>query len=113
MTYPVIIAAPLVIAAILMAVRFVGCTQDFDQFDPQQSSYSDTVSSTGGLVSFWQLNDASPPTAVDSQDANNGTYEPGVTTHVDGLVSANAFEPISPLYSTARRATSRSRSPRT
>jgi hypothetical protein len=54
MTYPVIIAAPLLIAAILMAVRFVGCTQDFDQFDPQQSSYSDTVSSTDGLVSFWQ-----------------------------------------------------------
>jgi hypothetical protein len=51
MTYPVIIAAPLLIAAMLMAVRFVGCTQDFDQFDPQQSSYSDTVSSTDGLVS--------------------------------------------------------------
>jgi hypothetical protein len=33
MTYPVIIAAPLLIAAILMAVRFVGCTQNFDQFD--------------------------------------------------------------------------------
>jgi hypothetical protein len=42
----------LLIAAILMAVRFVGCTQNFDQFDPQQSSYSDTVSSTDGLVSF-------------------------------------------------------------
>ena len=94
MTYPVIIAAPLLIAAILMTVRFVGCTHDFDQFDPQQSSYSDTVSSTDGLVSFWQLNDESPPTAADSQDGNNGTYEPGVTTHVDGLVSANAFEPF-------------------
>ena len=94
MTYPVIIAAPLLIAAILMAVRFVGCTQDFDQFDPQQSSYTDTVSSTDGLVSFWQLNDESPPTAVDSQDGNDGTYEPGVVTHVEGLVSANAFEPF-------------------
>jgi hypothetical protein len=94
MTYPVIIAAPLLIAAILMAVRFVGCTQDFDQFDPQQSSYTDTVSSTDGLVSFWQLNDESPPTAVDIQDGNNGTYESGVTTHLAGLVSANAFEPF-------------------
>jgi hypothetical protein len=94
MTYPVIIAAPLLIAAILMAVRFVGCTQDFDQFDPQASSYSDTVSSTDGLVSFWQLNDESPPTVVDNQDGNNGTYESGVTTHVAGLVSANAFEPF-------------------
>ena len=44
MTYQVIIAAPLLIAAILMAVRFVGCTQDFDQFDPQLTSYTDTVS---------------------------------------------------------------------
>ena len=94
MTYPVIIAAPLLIAAILMAVRFVGCTQNFDQFDPQQSSYSDTVSSTDALVSFWQLNDESAPTAVDSQDGNDGTYEPGVVTHVEGLVSANAFEPF-------------------
>jgi hypothetical protein len=94
MTYPVIIAAPLLIAAILMAVRFVGCTQDFDQFDPQASSYSDAVSSTDGLVSFWQLNDESPPTAVDIQDGNNGTYESGVTTHLAGLVSANAFEPF-------------------
>ena len=94
MNYPIIIAAPLLIAAILIAVRFVGCTQDFDQFDTQASSYSDTVSSTDGLVSFWQLNDESPPTAVDIQDGNNGTYEPGVTTHLAGLVSANAFEPF-------------------
>jgi hypothetical protein len=34
MTYSVIFAAPLVIAAILTAVRFVGCTQDFDAFEP-------------------------------------------------------------------------------
>jgi hypothetical protein len=95
MTYPVIIAAPLLIAAILMAVRFVGCTEDFDQFETgsdSPSSYTDTVSSTDGLVSFWQLNDESPPTAVDRKDGNNGTYEAGVTTHVPGLVSSNAFE---------------------
>jgi hypothetical protein len=34
MTYSVLIAAPLLIAAIVMAFRFVGCTQDFDQFEP-------------------------------------------------------------------------------
>jgi hypothetical protein len=97
MTYQLIIASPLLVAAILMAVRFVGCTQDFDQFDPQPgsslpSSYSGAVSDTDGLVSFWQLNDGSPPTARDSKDGNNGTYQPGVTTQVPGLVSANAFE---------------------
>jgi hypothetical protein len=96
-TYQLIIAAPLLIAAIVMTVGFIGCTQDFDQFDPQPgsslpSSYSGAVSDTDGLVSFWQLNDGSPPTANDSKDGNNGTYEPGVTTHVPGLVSANAFE---------------------
>jgi Concanavalin A-like lectin/glucanases superfamily len=96
MTYQFIVAAPLLIAAILMAVRFVGCTQDFDQFEgpSSPSSYSDTVSSTDGLVSFWQLNDESPTTAVDSKDGNNGTYEAGVTNHLPGLVSANAFEPF-------------------
>jgi hypothetical protein len=34
MTYSVLIAAPLLIAAIVMAFRFVGCTEDFDQFEP-------------------------------------------------------------------------------
>jgi hypothetical protein len=34
MTSSVIFGAPLLIAAIVMAVRFVGCTQDFDQFEP-------------------------------------------------------------------------------
>jgi hypothetical protein len=94
MTYPLIIAAPLLIAAILITLRFVGCTEDFDQFDgpSSPSSYTDTVASTDGLVSFWQLNDVSPPTAADSKDGNNGTYEAGVTNHVPGLVSANAFE---------------------
>jgi hypothetical protein len=94
MTYPLIVAAPLLIAAILISVRFVGCTEDFDQFEGPSapSSYSDTVSSTDGLVSFWQLNEESPTTAKDSTDGNNGTYEGGVANHLPGLVSANAFE---------------------
>jgi hypothetical protein len=34
MTLSVLIAAPLLIAAVAGAVRFVGCTEDFDQFEP-------------------------------------------------------------------------------
>jgi hypothetical protein len=35
MTYSVLIAAPFLIAAIVMAFRFVGCTQDFGPFEQQ------------------------------------------------------------------------------
>lgn len=89
MTESVIIAAPLLIAAILMAVRFVGCS-----FDPSgytaETPYSTTVLSTANLVSFWRLNDQSDPTAVDSKDGNNGSYHGGVTLLAQGLVSPDS-----------------------
>ena len=89
MTESVIIAAPLLIAAILMAVRFVGCS-----FDPSgytaETPYSTTILSTPNLVSFWRLNDQSDPTAVDSKDGNNGSYHGGVTLLAQGLVSPDS-----------------------
>jgi hypothetical protein len=91
MTSSVIIAAPLLIAAIVMAVRFVGCGLPTNGL-LANSSYSGTVSGTAGLVSFWQLNEPSGTTAVDSADGNNGTYEGGVTLHVGGLVSSDASD---------------------
>jgi hypothetical protein len=52
----VIIAAPLLIAALVMAVRFVGCGLDTSGTGVPES-YSGTVSATSGLQGFWQLND--------------------------------------------------------
>jgi hypothetical protein len=104
MTDSVIIAAPLLIAAIVMAVRFVGCRFDTSGIPgpkPTQSStdYSTTVTSIPSLVSYWQLNDAKgSPTAFDSKDGNTGTYQPGVTlgaqalANVDAKNSAAAFD---------------------
>jgi len=84
----VIIAAPLLIAAIVMAVRFVGCS-----FSPQASAntpYSTAILGTAGLVSFWRLNEASATSAVDSKDGNQGAYQGAVMPHVPGLVSPDS-----------------------
>ncbi|MDT5095725.1 MAG: hypothetical protein QOH60_5088 [Mycobacterium sp.] len=89
MTLAVILAAPLLIAAMLMAVRFVGCTLDAD---PIPQSYSGIVAQSDGLISLWELNDSSPPTAVDHMNRHDGTYHGGVSNHVKGLVSAAAVE---------------------
>ena len=91
MADPLIIAAPLLIAAVVMAVRFVGCS-----FHPGEAgmvantSYSQTVLGTQGLVSFWLLDEPSGTTAVDSKDGNNGTYHGAVTLGVPGLVSPDS-----------------------
>jgi hypothetical protein len=90
MTDSVIIGAPLLIAAIVMAVRFVGCS-----FDPSayraHSPYSTAVLGTANLVSFWRLNEPmGSTTAHDSSDGNNGTYQGSVTFHAQGLVSPDS-----------------------
>ena len=87
----VIIAAPLLIAAIVMAVRFVGCGLATSGIEAS-ASYSGTVSGTGGLVSFWQLDDTSGTTAVDSKDSNNGTYQGGFTLGANGLLDSSASD---------------------
>jgi hypothetical protein len=87
----VIIAAPLLIAAIVMAFRFVGCGLDTSGIEAS-ASYSGTVQGAGGLQSFWQLNDSSGTTAVDSKDSNNGTYEGGFTLGANGLLDSSASD---------------------
>ena len=112
----VVIAAPLLIAAIVMAVRFVGCGLDTSGIP---ESYSGTVSGTTGLQGFWQLNDPSgSTTAADSvggapNGTEPGTYQPGSTPGVTGLVCSNATDGSPPpLPSTASKAMSASDSTR-
>jgi hypothetical protein len=90
-TGSVLIAAPLLIGAIVMALRFVGCSLDtMGELTPV--SYSGTVSETMGLVGFWQLDDpTSSTTAVDSvgsppDGTNPGAYHAGVTRGAKGLL---------------------------
>jgi hypothetical protein len=87
----VIIAAPLLIAAIVLAFRFVGCGLDTSGIEAS-ASYSGTVQGAGGLQSFWQLNDSSGTTAVDSKDSNNGTFEGGFTLGANGLLDSSASD---------------------
>ena len=71
MTGSVIIAAPLLIGAVVMAVRFVGCS-----FSPNESTantpYSPVVLNTPNLVSFLAPERAVGHDDVDSKDGNNG-----------------------------------------
>ena len=91
MISPVLIAAPLLIAAIVMAARFVGCGLSTEGLEAA-ASYSSTVSGTAGLVSFWQLDDTSGTTAVDSADSNNGTYQGGFALGANGLLDSSASD---------------------
>ena len=93
----VIIAAPLLIAAVVMAVRFVGCGLSTEGLEAA-SSYSGTVLSmvgtgpTQGLVSFWQLDDTSGTKALDSADSHHGTYQGGFTLGAVGLLDSGASD---------------------
>jgi hypothetical protein len=89
MTGSVIIAAPLLIAAIVMVFRFVGCGFSAGGISAN-TPYSTTILDTPNLVSFWRLNEQSGTTAVDSKDGNNGGYEGAVTLGVSGLVSSDS-----------------------
>jgi hypothetical protein len=86
---PVIVAAPLFIAAIVMAVRFVGCSLDETGLESPQP-YSTAVIASNP-VSFWRLNDPTATTAKDSTGASPGTYEnvAGVTVGVAGLANTD------------------------
>jgi Concanavalin A-like lectin/glucanases superfamily len=87
----VIIAAPLLIAAIVMAFRFVGCGLDTSGIP---ESYSGTVSATTGLAGFWELGDAAgSTTAADNvTGAPAGTYHPGASPGAPGLVCSYATD---------------------
>jgi hypothetical protein len=79
----IIFAAPLLIGAIVLTLRFVGCS-----FNPAPgfTNYSDAVLGTAGLVAFWRLNEQSGTAAADSKNGNPGTYENGVTLGGPSLV---------------------------
>lgn len=81
-----IFAAPLLIGAIVLTFRFVGCS-----FQPGSAvqDYSDIVLNTQGLVSFWRLNEQSGTAAADSKDSNPGTYQGGVTLGGTSLVNTD------------------------
>lgn len=92
MTESLIIAAPLLIAGIVLAVRFVGCRFQAGGANFAPGSYGFAVLDTPNLVSFWALNDSSGSTADDSKDGNTGTYHGGVTLGVAGLLSTNSLD---------------------
>jgi len=85
-----IVAAPLLIAAVVLAVRFVGCSLD-ETGTGVPAPYSTVVLPTAHLVSFWRLNETSGTKAADSSDGNNGKYQNtgGVTLGAVGLANTD------------------------
>jgi Concanavalin A-like lectin/glucanases superfamily len=85
---PILLAAPLLIGAVVLACRFIGCNGDsFGGGTPEP--YSTAVMNTPGLVSFWRLNETSGAIANDSTDGNLGHYENGVTLGVPSQVNTD------------------------
>jgi Concanavalin A-like lectin/glucanases superfamily/Calcineurin-like phosphoesterase len=56
---------------------------------PLSSPYSQAVSSTAGVVSYWRLGEASGSTACDSVGSNPGTYQPGTTLGKPGAIAGD------------------------
>jgi DNA-binding beta-propeller fold protein YncE len=57
---------------------------------PRQSSYSNAISSTPGLVGYWRLGEPSGAVACDSTaNQDNGTYLGGVTLGVPGAIAGD------------------------
>src|SRR5205807_8936000 len=52
------------------AIASTGCA-------PRTSPYSQAISSTPGVVSYWRLGEATGSTACDSAGSNPGTYQSG------------------------------------
>jgi Concanavalin A-like lectin/glucanases superfamily len=75
----ILIAAPLLVGAIVGALRFVGCGFDVHT---QPENYSAAIIATQGLVSFWRLNETHGTGALDSTDGNEGSYRNGVSLGV-------------------------------
>jgi hypothetical protein len=83
----IIFAAPLLIAAVVMATRFVGCSLD-ESGTASPNPYSTWIIPTPSLVSLWRLNEtATSSPALDSKDGNSGAYQnaTGVALGVAGL----------------------------
>lgn len=90
----IILAAPLLIAALVLTLGFVGCSFHEGAAatppTPMPNQYRDTILATSTLVSYWRLDEAPGATmAADSKDANNGTYHGGVTLGVPGLLHSD------------------------
>lgn len=74
MTTLILAGVPLAALAIVLLLGFVGCTGDeFTSSAPPH--FDDVVSALPSLVSFWHLGEPSGPTAVDSKDGHDGTYQ--------------------------------------
>jgi hypothetical protein len=91
MSYWVLVAAPLVLASLVMLFAFVGCQlnaegeQHGEPIPP--ATYDSVVTSNRYSVSYWRLGEAvGATTAVDSKGNNDGTYVGGVTLGQPGFV---------------------------
>lgn len=73
MTHLVLVAVPVAALAIVLVLGFVGCSgEEFGSYAPPP--FDDVVKALPALVSWWHLGEASGPTAVDSKNGHDGTY---------------------------------------
>jgi hypothetical protein len=87
MTCPIIIAAPQLIAAVLISVRFVGCTEDFDQFETGSGGSDLPSAATGDEQTF--VTSENPRNSLfnsapaSCQAAISGDFRIGADTNAD------------------------------
>jgi hypothetical protein len=85
----IILAAPLLIAAVVLALGFVGCGLNTTGM-MVPGLYRDEVFNNANIVSYWRLNETTGTTAADSKDGNAGTYKGGFTLGAAGLLQGDS-----------------------
>src|ERR1700743_1186353 len=95
---PVLLAGRLLIAAVVMTFRFIGCASIAGIEDPPpaiaKTKYSDLVTANPKLVSFWRLNEqasgsSSGGPAADKNGLNPGTYHGKVYQPANDLLGGD------------------------
>lgn len=80
-----ILGIPLLVAALVLALGFVGCGLDVEGTGAPDL-YQTSIFSNPHLVSYWRLDESAGATAAaDDKGANAGTYVGGVTLSQPGL----------------------------
>ena len=90
MTHSILIAAPLVVASLVLVLGFVGCFLDSTGEAPPETreEYKEVIVSHPNLIGYWRLSETTgEPIAADSSAAgNDGQYVGDVTLEQPGLL---------------------------
>jgi hypothetical protein len=89
MSHWILLAAPFLIAAVVLALAFTGCDFEIEGVD---IGYPGLITSNQSVVSYWEMDEIPGVTvAVDSMHRNDGAYKGAVRLGIPGLLKQRQF----------------------